>query len=97
MLANSGKKANRSSTSCGCCVRSLSRLNTNLDLKESLQRLLDDTAVYSSMDEESQIVARLFMFDFEQSGIHLEQAKVTEGSEFLSLLRQPCTKGIKFF
>ncbi|XP_022107562.1 mitochondrial intermediate peptidase-like [Acanthaster planci] len=54
------------------------QLNTNVDLKESLQRLLDDTATFSAMDEESQIVARLFMFDFEQSGIHLEQAKRQE-------------------
>ena len=45
-------------------------------LKDSLQRLLDDPTTFSAMDEESQIVAKLFMFDFEQSGIHLEEAKV---------------------
>ncbi|XP_071798886.1 mitochondrial intermediate peptidase-like [Asterias amurensis] len=54
------------------------RLNTNVELKDSLQRLLDDPKTFSAMDEESQIVAKLFMFDFEQSGIHLEEAKRKE-------------------
>lgn len=49
-------------------------LNTNTELHRSLRRLLDDRAVMSSMDEESQRVAQLFMFDFEQSGIHLEES-----------------------
>ena len=46
-------------------------------MHNSLRRLLDHSQVFGDMDEESQIVGKLFMFDFEQSGIHLEEAKVS--------------------
>ncbi|XP_033096110.1 mitochondrial intermediate peptidase-like [Anneissia japonica] len=51
------------------------RLNTNVELHQSIRRLLDSKEVMGSMDEESRKVAELFLFDFEQSGIHLDEIK----------------------
>ncbi|XP_069859209.1 mitochondrial intermediate peptidase isoform X2 [Dipodomys merriami] len=50
-------------------------LNTNVDLYQSLQKLLADKTLMESLDAETRRVAELFMFDFEISGIHLDEEK----------------------
>uniref|UniRef100_A0A2K5W6Q3 Mitochondrial intermediate peptidase n=1 Tax=Macaca fascicularis TaxID=9541 RepID=A0A2K5W6Q3_MACFA len=51
------------------------KLNTNVDLYQSLQKLLADKNLVDSLDPETRRVAELFLFDFEISGIHLDQEK----------------------
>ncbi|XP_030648544.1 mitochondrial intermediate peptidase [Chanos chanos] len=51
------------------------KLNTNVDLCQSLKNLLDDKDVLATLDPETRRVAELFMFDFEISGIHLDEEK----------------------
>uniref|UniRef100_H0V3B2 Mitochondrial intermediate peptidase n=1 Tax=Cavia porcellus TaxID=10141 RepID=H0V3B2_CAVPO len=51
------------------------KLNTNVELYQSLQRLLADKKLVDSLDAETRRVAELFMFDFEISGIHLDEEK----------------------
>ncbi|KAL6067271.1 hypothetical protein STEG23_006109 [Scotinomys teguina] len=67
------------------------KLNTNVELYQSLQKLLDDKKLMDSLDAETRVnvapmrdsvgesiyrrVAELFMFDFEISGIHLDEEK----------------------
>ncbi|XP_064208659.1 mitochondrial intermediate peptidase-like isoform X1 [Anguilla rostrata] len=51
------------------------KLNTNVDLCKSLKDLLDDEEVLATLDPETRRVAELFMFDFEISGIHLDEKK----------------------
>ncbi|XP_028275527.1 mitochondrial intermediate peptidase-like [Parambassis ranga] len=48
------------------------KLNTNVELCKSLKNLLDDPNVVSQLDPDTRRVAELFMFDFEISGIHLD-------------------------
>ncbi|XP_032467325.1 mitochondrial intermediate peptidase isoform X2 [Phocoena sinus] len=50
-------------------------LNTNVELYQSLQKLLADKKLVDSLDPETRRVAELFMFDFEISGIHLDREK----------------------
>ncbi|XP_034520878.1 mitochondrial intermediate peptidase isoform X6 [Ailuropoda melanoleuca] len=50
-------------------------LNTNVELYQSLQKLLADKKLVDSLDPETRRVAELFMFDFEISGIHLDEEK----------------------
>uniref|UniRef100_A0A8I3S407 Mitochondrial intermediate peptidase n=1 Tax=Canis lupus familiaris TaxID=9615 RepID=A0A8I3S407_CANLF len=52
------------------------KLNTNVELYQSLQKLLADKKLVESLDPETRRVAELFMFDFEISGIHLDKEKV---------------------
>ncbi|KAM6447630.1 mitochondrial intermediate peptidase [Liasis olivaceus] len=49
------------------------KLNTDVDLCQSLRKLLIDKDVMDSLDPETRRVAELFMFDFEISGIHLDE------------------------
>ncbi|NXH28448.1 MIPEP peptidase, partial [Myiagra hebetior] len=51
------------------------KLNTDVELCQSLRHLLADETVMSSLDPETRRVAELFMFDFEISGIHLDEEK----------------------
>uniref|UniRef100_A0A674BII3 Mitochondrial intermediate peptidase n=1 Tax=Salmo trutta TaxID=8032 RepID=A0A674BII3_SALTR len=51
------------------------RLNTNVELCRSLKNLLDNKEVLDSLDPDTRRVAELFMFDFEISGIHLDESK----------------------
>ncbi|XP_073899843.1 mitochondrial intermediate peptidase isoform X3 [Castor canadensis] len=51
------------------------KLNTNVELYQSLQKLLADKKLVESLDAETRRVAELFMFDFEISGIHLDEEK----------------------
>ncbi|XP_077014964.1 mitochondrial intermediate peptidase [Tamandua tetradactyla] len=51
------------------------KLNTNVELYQSLQKLLADKKLVDSLDPETRRVAELFMFDFEISGIHLDEEK----------------------
>ncbi|XP_006894172.1 PREDICTED: mitochondrial intermediate peptidase [Elephantulus edwardii] len=51
------------------------KLNTNVELYQSLQKLLADKKLEESLDPETRRVAELFMFDFEISGIHLDKEK----------------------
>ncbi|TRY66205.1 hypothetical protein DNTS_028315 [Danionella cerebrum] len=54
------------------------KLNTNVELCTSLKNLLDNEEVMSKLDPETRRVAELFMFDFEISGIHLNDKKRKE-------------------
>ncbi|XP_055988736.1 mitochondrial intermediate peptidase [Sorex fumeus] len=51
------------------------KLNTNVELYQSLQKLLADKDLVDSLDPETRRVAELFLFDFEISGIHLDKDK----------------------
>uniref|UniRef100_A0A8B9NTD3 Mitochondrial intermediate peptidase n=1 Tax=Apteryx owenii TaxID=8824 RepID=A0A8B9NTD3_APTOW len=51
------------------------KLNTDVELCQSLRQLLADEVVMGSLDPETRRVAELFMFDFEISGIHLDEEK----------------------
>ncbi|XP_071483988.1 mitochondrial intermediate peptidase-like [Diadema antillarum] len=80
-------------SACMAVSATVEVLNTNVELHRSLRRLLDSTAVMSSMDKETQRVAQLFMFDFEQSGIHLEESK---RKQFVALNEELLTLGSHF-
>lgn len=54
------------------------KLNTNVELCSSLKNLLDNKDIMNSLDPETRRVAELFMFDFEISGIHLNEKKRKE-------------------
>ncbi|XP_068173366.1 mitochondrial intermediate peptidase-like [Antennarius striatus] len=47
------------------------KLNTNVELCQSLKKLLDNPDILAQLDPDTRRVAELFMFDFEISGIHL--------------------------
>ena len=49
------------------------QLNTNKQLHDALQDVLTNHC--TGVDEETRRVAELFLFDFEQSGIHLDKSK----------------------
>ncbi|XP_059187911.1 mitochondrial intermediate peptidase-like [Centropristis striata] len=49
------------------------KLNTNVELCKSLKVLLDNPDIVAQLDPDSRRVAELFMFDFEISGIHLDE------------------------
>lgn len=49
------------------------KLNTNVKLCKSLKNLLDNPDVVAQLDPDTRRVAELFMFDFEISGIHLDE------------------------
>uniref|UniRef100_A0A8C7XBN3 Mitochondrial intermediate peptidase a n=1 Tax=Oryzias sinensis TaxID=183150 RepID=A0A8C7XBN3_9TELE len=49
------------------------KLNTNVELCQSLKKLLDDPKIVAQLDPDTRRVAELFMFDFEISGIHLDE------------------------
>uniref|UniRef100_A0A3Q4APA4 Peptidase M3A/M3B catalytic domain-containing protein n=1 Tax=Mola mola TaxID=94237 RepID=A0A3Q4APA4_MOLML len=48
------------------------KLNTNVELCQSLKKLLDSPDLVAQLDPDTRRVAELFMFDFEISGIHLD-------------------------
>ncbi|KAF3692966.1 Mitochondrial intermediate peptidase [Channa argus] len=48
------------------------KLNTNTELCTSLKKLLDNPDIVAQLDPDTRRVAELFMFDFEISGIHLD-------------------------
>ncbi|KAA8593893.1 hypothetical protein FQN60_004727, partial [Etheostoma spectabile] len=48
------------------------KLNTNVKLCKSLKILLDNPDIVAQLDPDTRKVAELFMFDFEISGIHLD-------------------------
>ncbi|XP_038141771.1 mitochondrial intermediate peptidase-like [Cyprinodon tularosa] len=48
------------------------KLNTNVELCKSLKNLLDNPKAVAELDTDTKRVAELFMFDFEISGIHLD-------------------------
>ncbi|XP_006821288.1 mitochondrial intermediate peptidase-like, partial [Saccoglossus kowalevskii] len=70
------------------------KLNTNVRLHESLRKLLSNESVLQSMDKESRRVAELFLFDFEQSGIHLSAGKVREIAYKIFLYPNPQQEAI---
>ncbi|XP_029922854.1 mitochondrial intermediate peptidase [Myripristis murdjan] len=49
------------------------KLNTNVELCKSLKNLLDNPDIVAQLDPDTKRVAELFMFDFEISGIHLDE------------------------
>ncbi|MEE6472662.1 hypothetical protein FKM82_009683 [Ascaphus truei] len=51
------------------------KLNTNIELCQSLRNLLANKPVMDSLDPETRRVAELFLIDFEISGIHLDEEK----------------------
>lgn len=50
------------------------KLNTNVDIHRALQNVIDNGDIFETTSIDDR-VAKLFMFDFEQSGIHLEEHK----------------------
>nr|XP_033805043.1 mitochondrial intermediate peptidase isoform X2 [Geotrypetes seraphini] len=54
------------------------KLNTNVELYQSLKQLLSNQEIMDSLDPETRRVAELFLFDFEISGIHLDEEKRTK-------------------
>eukprot|EP00794_Sanderia_malayensis_P010869 gene10869-12024_t len=66
------KAAEQTSLGLGAFVE---KLNTNLTLYKALKHALTDPAVLRQMDDATKHVGKLFLFDFEQSGIHLEREK----------------------
>ncbi|XP_066522182.1 mitochondrial intermediate peptidase [Hoplias malabaricus] len=63
------------------CIKigtTVEKLNTNVELCKSLKNLLDNEEVMSKLDPETRRVAELFMFDFEISGIHLDEKQRKE-------------------
>uniref|UniRef100_A0A673SXM8 Mitochondrial intermediate peptidase n=1 Tax=Suricata suricatta TaxID=37032 RepID=A0A673SXM8_SURSU len=60
---------------CRSIGTAVEKLNTNVELYQSLQKLLADPKLVDSLDPETRRVAELFMFDFEISGIHLDKEK----------------------
>jgi Zn-dependent oligopeptidase len=54
------------------------KLNTNIDIHQSLSGVLTNGDKFKT-DAIDERVAELFMFDFEQSGIHLPEDKVEYG------------------
>ncbi|XP_045930248.1 mitochondrial intermediate peptidase-like [Micropterus dolomieu] len=48
------------------------KLNTNVELCKSLKQLLDNPDIVAQLDPDTRRVVELFMFDFEISGIHLD-------------------------
>ncbi|KAK2847015.1 hypothetical protein Q5P01_010014 [Channa striata] len=48
------------------------KLNTNIELCKSLKTLLENPDIVAQLDPDTRRVAELFMFDFEISGIHLD-------------------------
>uniref|UniRef100_A0A674PRB8 Mitochondrial intermediate peptidase n=1 Tax=Takifugu rubripes TaxID=31033 RepID=A0A674PRB8_TAKRU len=51
------------------------KLNTNVELCQSLRKLLDNADMATDLDADTRRVAELFMFDFEISGIHLDDKR----------------------
>uniref|UniRef100_A0A8D1R171 Mitochondrial intermediate peptidase n=2 Tax=Sus scrofa TaxID=9823 RepID=A0A8D1R171_PIG len=60
---------------CRSIGTAVEKLNTNVELYQSLQKLLADERLANSLDPETRRVAELFLFDFEISGIHLDNDK----------------------
>ncbi|TNN01618.1 hypothetical protein fugu_011000 [Takifugu bimaculatus] len=54
------------------------KLNTNVELCQSLRKLLDNADMATDLDADTRRVAELFMFDFEISGIHLDDKRRKE-------------------
>ncbi|XP_043927903.1 mitochondrial intermediate peptidase [Protopterus annectens] len=52
------------------------KLNTNVELCQILRQLLNDESCLNLLDADTRRVAELFMFDFEISGIHLDEEKL---------------------
>ena len=64
------KAAEQTSLGLGSFVE---KLNTNIDLYNALKHALYDADESREMDDVTKHVGSLFLFDFEQSGIHLEK------------------------
>ncbi|KAJ8310587.1 hypothetical protein KUTeg_012452 [Tegillarca granosa] len=62
------------------------KLNTNTDIHSVLKHILENGDVVPT-DELDKRLAELFMFDFEQSGIHLDAEKVREAAYKIFLYR----------
>ncbi|XP_041055946.1 mitochondrial intermediate peptidase isoform X1 [Carcharodon carcharias] len=60
---------------CMTIGTAVEKLNTNIELCNSLKNLLNDKEAMDSLDPDTRRVAELFMFDFEISGIHLNEEK----------------------
>ena len=69
------KAAEQTSLGLGAFVE---KLNTNTELYKALNHALKDKNVSGAMDDTTKHVGNLFLFDFEQSGIHLEKRKREE-------------------
>ncbi|XP_076875383.1 mitochondrial intermediate peptidase isoform X2 [Brachyhypopomus gauderio] len=66
------KAAEKTCVDIGTAVE---KLNTNVELCQSLKNVLDREDVLATLDPDTRRVAELFMSDFEISGIHLDEAK----------------------
>ncbi|XP_028977133.2 mitochondrial intermediate peptidase isoform X2 [Esox lucius] len=66
------KAAEKACINIGTAVE---KLNTNVDLCMSLKKLLENKEVLETLDPDTRKVAELLMFDFEISGVHLDESK----------------------
>uniref|UniRef100_A0A8B9LCI3 Si:ch73-1a9.4 n=1 Tax=Astyanax mexicanus TaxID=7994 RepID=A0A8B9LCI3_ASTMX len=66
---------NAAEKTCIDISTAVEKLNTNVDLCQSLKNLLGDEDAVATLDPDTRRVAELFMFDFEINGIHLDEAK----------------------
>ncbi|NXO89483.1 MIPEP peptidase, partial [Certhia brachydactyla] len=73
-------------------IGTMVELNTDVELCQSLRRLLADETVMSSLDPETRRVAELFMFDFEISGIHLDEEKRKKAVDLNIRILDLCNK-----
>lgn len=69
----------REAAECTCLTMSelVEKLNTNVEIHSALKSVIENGDVQELTDVDK-LVAQLFMFDFEQSGIHLEESKRTK-------------------
>ncbi|EDV29207.1 uncharacterized protein TRIADDRAFT_51263 [Trichoplax adhaerens] len=79
-------------STCMTMLSLVSKLNTNVGLYNVLKEVVDNKTIVNTMKEDTKIVARLLLNDFEQSGVHLDDAtrekKVKLDMEIVSLCDQ---------
>ncbi|XP_017785977.1 PREDICTED: mitochondrial intermediate peptidase [Nicrophorus vespilloides] len=70
----SGKYKQAAEIACGAVSGIVEKLNTHKSLYDALQRVVKEGDLIPTNDVDNH-VAQLFLFDFEQSGIHLPEAE----------------------
>lgn len=95
-LAHSSATYAKAAESACCAVSGLvERLNTDIDLYNSLENVVKNGDTIQTNDTDDH-VAKLFLFDFEQSGIHLgetDRNKIVSLNDFILQLGQQFVAG----